>query len=51
MKYHHTKCKGDIGVLKAKCDLFNKSVNLRVNTPNNSQKKGLHLASDYREVP
>jgi hypothetical protein len=59
---HHTKNKGDLGVLKAKCDLFQKgyylnpsdfgkSVTLRVETPKNNQKKSVNLASDYREVP
>mgnify|MGYP000876314770 FL=1 len=30
---------------------FGKSVTLRVETPKNNQKKGINLASDYREVP
>jgi hypothetical protein len=31
--------------------LFNKSVSLRVGTPKNNQKTGVHMASDYRRVP
>lgn len=30
---------------------FGKSATLRVETPKNNQKKGINLASDYREVP
>ena len=30
---------------------FEKSVTLRVETPKNGQTSGIHLASDYREVP
>jgi hypothetical protein len=30
---------------------FGTSVTLRVETPKNNQKKGINLASDYREVP
>jgi len=46
MKQHHTKTKGDLGVLKAQSDL-----SLRVISPKNNQKQGVHFAEDYLEVP
>jgi hypothetical protein len=50
---HHTKNKGDLGVLKAQVDLFDlgSHISLRVETPKNGQKKNIRLASDYRRVP
>ena len=64
---HHTKDKGDLGVLKAQIDLleqgitilnpltehsdFRSNVCLRVKPPKNSQKKHIRLASDYRRIP
>jgi hypothetical protein len=30
---------------------FNQSLTLRVKTPKNNQKQGIHLAKDYREIP
>jgi hypothetical protein len=51
MILHHTKNKGDLGVLKAKCDLFKKSTTFRVETPKNNQTKGINFLEDYCEVP
>ncbi len=47
---HHTKTKGDLGVLKAQHN-FERSITLRVKTPKNNQTKYIHNAIDYREVP
>jgi hypothetical protein len=47
MNIHHTKTKGDLGVLKAQADL----IALRVNTPRNNQSVNVKFAKDYREVP
>jgi hypothetical protein len=41
MIFHHTKNKGDLGVLKAN----------RVETPKNNQTKGIKFLEDYCEVP
>lgn len=55
---HHTKDKGDLGVLKAQVDLFEKgpknfqnSISLRVEMPKNNQLLNVKFAIDYREVP
>ncbi|HDX9587361.1 TPA: hypothetical protein ROX98_000271 [Bacillus pseudomycoides] len=57
--YHHTKTKGDLGVLKAQVDLcyyfdpkvFRKSISLRVKAPKNYQEKNINFADEYREMP
>ena len=50
MQPHHTKNKGDLGVLKAQVDLF-ESVSLRVKTPKNCQAKHVNFAADFRRAP
>ena len=60
MKIHHTKNKGDLGVLKSQADLYyfdsrdwenGTTLALRVETPRNNQKVNIKFANDYREVP
>ncbi len=60
MASHHTKDKGDLGVLKAQIDLFEQRscfeefgsiASLRVETPKNGQRKNVKFAADYRGVP
>jgi hypothetical protein len=52
MNLHHTKTKGDLGVLKAQADLCsNTTIALRVNAPRNNQNAHVKFAKDYREVP
>jgi len=55
MASHHTKDKGDLGVLKAQIDLFERgfgsTASLRVETPKNGQRKNVKFAADYRRVP
>jgi hypothetical protein len=64
---HHTKDKGDLGVLKAQIDLFEQgftlfvpltehcplgsNVSLRVKTPRNGQSRNVNFAADYRRAP
>jgi len=47
---HHTKDKGDLGVLKAQIDKQS-SVSLRVEAPKNGQKLSIRLACDHRRAP
>jgi len=55
MASHHTKDKGDLGVLKAQIDLFEQgngsNVSLRVEAPKNCQAKRVNFAADFRRVP
>jgi len=62
MREHHTKNKGDLGVLKAQLDLYekcyyvnpqecNKTFNLRLSPTKNNQKTGVHLAEDFLNIP
>ncbi len=53
MALHHTKNKGDLGVLKAQVDLFELwlNVSLRVKTPKNCQAKHVNFAADFRRAP
>ncbi len=48
MKIHHTKTKGDLGVLKSQNE---KTLSLRVKAPRNNQTANVKFADDYREVP
>ncbi len=58
---HHTKSKGDLGVLKAQVDLFEQgftepnqfrsNVSLRVEASKNCQAKRVHIAADFRRAP
>jgi len=54
---HHTKSKGDLGVLKAQIDLFEQgftfgsNASLRVGAPKNNQRKMVKNATDFRRVP
>jgi len=43
---HHTKSKGDLGVLKAQ-----EFISLRVETPKNCQAKRINFAADFRRAP
>lgn len=62
MKEHHTKTKGDLGVLKAQLDLYEKcyyinpneyttTFTLRISPTKNNQKIGINLAEDYINIP
>jgi hypothetical protein len=53
---HHTKSKGDLGVLKAQVDLFEpkkfrSNVSLRVKASKNGQAKRVNFAADFRRAP
>jgi hypothetical protein len=43
---HHTKSKGDLGILKAKYNNM-----LRVGISRNNQCKNVNFAEDFRKVP
>ncbi len=47
---HHTKSKGDLGVLKAQLK-FIPNVMLRVEASKNGQAKRVNFASDFRRAP
>ncbi len=47
---HHTKSKGDLGVLKAQ-KMFVSNVSLRVEASKNCQTKRVNFASDFRRAP
>ncbi|HDR4901174.1 hypothetical protein OCF11_05865 [Bacillus cereus] len=53
--YHHTKTKGDLAVLKAQVDLYEKGYMILTpqteHSPKNNQEKKVNFASDYREIP
>ena len=52
---NHAKSKGDLGVLKAQVDLFERvsglTVSLRVETSKNGRRQKENLAADFRRVP
>jgi len=57
MLSHHTKDKGDLGILKAQVDLYlnpvecGSNATLRVEVPRNGQRRHVRFAADHRRVP